>query len=173
MKVLSLLILSCLTVFSLDSTKPILESISEYSIKIGEGKTKVYAFVDPLCPLSKALISSIHENKKLQEQNTYHIFVYSFPIFDSQEFVQHIFNAKNKKTALINIMVYEDFDNVIDEEDFVLKKEISANIQTVAKAITKMKINISPYVISYERGALYCQASDSKPSCLEENSWDD
>lgn len=143
-----------------------LEAISRYAIKIGEGKeSDVYIFVDPMCRYSKKLIKKLHDNKMIRLSNTYYIFLYRLPKFDSTKMMQYILEANDPKEALIEIMVHEE---PLDLEDFEAKKETREALQTISEVAQTLDMTKRPYMISFDKGSAYCRVSEGTAKCLEE-----
>lgn len=178
MKTFILTILLALNVFALEKlsldehtlsedTKVLLESISKYAIKIGEGTlSKTYVFVDPMCPHSKKFIQKISENKKAQKTNTYYIFLYKLPKFDSDSLTQYILQSSKQTDALQEVMLKK-------EKTVLNKSTIKMNIQKIMNNIAnvgkKLHIKLRPHIIDFEKGSKYCRVSSGTAPCLEEN----
>lgn len=172
MRKVVILMLMVLSLVALDkipvSQKPKkdLESIKEYAIKLGSGKSsEVYVFVDPLCSFSKALMKQLSKNKMAQATNSYYILLYRLPRLDSQKTMEYILESDDKVKTLLSIMVDGD---VVDLGSFSPKpntKEILLKIESVAKTLDMKE---RPYMISFEKDSPYCRVSEGSVSCLEE-----
>ena len=68
MKALILSLILFLNLFSLEDPRVLMDSISKYSMRIGNGPNKIYVFVDPLCHYSQTFISLISKRKDLQKK---------------------------------------------------------------------------------------------------------
>lgn len=143
-----------------------LKAISEDAIRIGTGNDKtVYMFVDPMCKFSKRLMKIINKNKMLQLTNSYYIFLYKLPKLNSEKLIQYIYQADDKKTTLLDVMIDEE---IIDFDDFKATQKTLKAIQTVADAAKKLDITIRPYIISFEKDSKFCMVSEGEASCIEE-----
>ncbi len=146
--------------------KAALESISKHAIKFGSGEeSEVYVFVDPLCPYSRNLIKKIDEDRMLQLSNTYYIFLYRLPRFDSEKTMQYIYESSDPKETLIEIMVYE---YEVDLSDFQARKTTIDALGEIAEVAATLDMTKRPYMISFEKGSKYCRVSEGEASCLEE-----
>ena len=172
MKFLYVLLLLCFNIFAeqtvLESEKPriMLESISEHAIRIGSGDAKVvYLFVDPKCKYSRRIMKIIDNNKMLQLTNSYYIFLYKLPILDSKKLIQYIYQSKDQKTTILDVMVDED---ITDLDEFEVTEKTLKAIQSIAKVANKLDIQVRPYIISFEKDSKFCKVSEGEASCLEE-----
>ncbi len=172
MKLLSILFFLIFTLGAAEivsvSQKPkaALESISKHAIKFGSGEeSEVYVFVDPLCPYSRNLIKKIDEDRMLQLSNTYYIFLYRLPRFDSEKTMQYIYESSDPKETLIEIMVYE---YEVDLSDFQARKTTIDALGEIAEVAATLDMTKRPYMISFEKGSKYCRVSEGEASCLEE-----
>ena len=177
MKFFILLLYFTLNVFALEKTnienkvirenpKIILESISKYAIKIGTGQLcKAYIFVDPMCPFSRNLIQAISKNKLAQAVNSYYIFLYKLPKFDSAKISQYIYQSDDALSALQQVMVEE---KSIDLNNVVIDKNVQELVENVANVGVKLKAKIRPYIMKFEEGSKYCMVSSGSAPCMEE-----
>ena len=177
MKKLFLLLYLSLNVFALETlvlgenslssnSKSRLESISKHAIKLGHGTiNKIYVFVDPMCPFSKKYISKISKSKTLQAVNSYYIFLYKLPKFNSNKLCQHIYQSQNSLDTLQKIMVRNE---KADIKTVVVDKKRQEAIDEIAKVGEELKIEIRPYVMKFEKGSNYCIVSSGSAPCMEE-----
>ncbi|MGE0738964.1 hypothetical protein [Sulfurimonas sp.] len=143
-----------------------LEMIEHYGIKIGTGDAvKMYIFVDPLCPHSRALIKKIYDNKMLQLSNSHYIMFYKLPRFDSEKTMHYILESSKPKEALIEVMVDE---KVIDVKNILAKPATSEALKAITNVAKTLEITQRPYMISFEKDSKYCRVSEGSVSCLEE-----
>lgn len=143
-----------------------LESISKHAIKFGSGEeSEVYVFIDPLCPYSRNLIKKIDEDRMLQLSNTYYIFLYRLPRFDSEKTMQYIYESSDPKETLIEIMVYE---YEVDLSDYQARQTTIDALGEIAEVAATLDMTKRPYMISFEKGSKYCRVSEGEASCLEE-----
>ncbi len=165
MKALLLFVLS-LNLFALEDREVLLDSISQYAIRIGEGPNRVYAFVDPLCPFSQAFISLIDNREDLQKKSSYYIFLYRLPKFDSDKLIEYIYQSSHPLSTLQEVMIYKDYET---EDDFKATPETRTIVRKVAEVARKMEIKSRPYLLFFDEGSEYCRVSEGTAPCLEEN----
>jgi len=112
MKALFLSLVIFLNLFSLEDPQVLMNSISHHAIRIGDGATRIYTFIDPLCPKSQTFFSTISEDKRLQEDNSYYIFLYRLRKFDSDKLIQYIYQSNDPLSTLTEVMLYHDYEGV-------------------------------------------------------------
>ena len=145
MKNLFIIILLSITLLSVEEPQSILDSISQDAIRIGNGKTSnMYVFIDPLCRYSKKYIKEIILDDELQKKNSYYIFLYRLPKFESEELIQYIYQSEDPRDVLEDIMIYEDD---IDLDEFKVTKKTLKIINDVASVAKKFNVDKRPYVI--------------------------
>ncbi|QSZ42209.1 hypothetical protein GJV85_08815 [Sulfurimonas aquatica] len=178
MKKLFLLFLLSLNIFALeklnindsslsDDSQALLESISNYAIKVGNGSfCKTYIFIDPMCPYSQKYIQQITKNKKAQEVNSYYIFLYKLPKFNSNKLLQHIYQSSNPVETLKKVMIKHQDVNL---DEVVIDADIQTKINSIASVASSLKITVRPYVMAFQKGSKYCTVSSGPAPCLEEN----
>ncbi|WP_345970312.1 hypothetical protein WCX72_00700 [Sulfurimonas sp. HSL1-6] len=83
----------------------LLEGIREDAIILGEGKTEVYVFVDPLCPHSRKFIRMVSQNAQMLAKYRYYVYLYSIPRLKSERTVSAIFASKVPAQMLLKVMV--------------------------------------------------------------------
>jgi hypothetical protein len=177
-KFLYFVLLLCLNVFSSDGTTTInnhnitgkehilLDSISNYAVRIGTGTiNNIYVFVDPMCPHSRKFISKISKNKMIQLENSYYIFLYRLPKFESDELIQCIYQSSDVKSSLMDVMVNGKEINMDSTELGDNKLKAIKEISSVGK---KLNIKIRPYLMIFEDGSKYCRVSKGIAPCMEE-----
>ena len=149
-----------------EDAKVLLESISHHAIKIGKGNgSKTYIFVDPMCPFSKKYISMVSKSKIAQALNTYYIFLYRLPKFDSNKLCQHIYQSEDLVAELQAIMIK---DKKINLDKLILNAKEQKKINDIAKVGKKLNIKIRPYIMSFKKNSNYCTVSSGSAPCLEE-----
>lgn len=143
-----------------------LESISKHAIKFGTGdESIVYVFVDPLCKYSRALVKKIDEDRMLQLSNTYYIFLYRLPRYDSEKTMQYIYESSDPKETLTEIMIYE---YEVDLSDYQARGTTIDALNEIAQVAATLDMTQRPYMISFEKGSKYCRVSEGEASCMEE-----
>ena len=145
MKNLLLILLLSVTLLSVEEPQPILDSISQHAIRIGHGKTSnIHVFIDPLCRYSKKYIKEIFLDEELQKANSYYIFLYRLPKFESEKLIQYIYQSEDPSASLEDIMIYEDN---IDLDEFKATKKTLKIINEVVLVGKKFNVDRRPYVI--------------------------
>ncbi|WP_373034823.1 thioredoxin fold domain-containing protein [Sulfurimonas sp.] len=166
MKKILIVLLLCFNVFAVEKPHDLLKSISKDAINIGTGKKNdVYVFVDPMCKYSKRFIKKISENKMLQMLNSYHVFLYRLPKYESDRLIQYIYQSADKKKTLLDVMVRSKKINLDGFKATSKEYEITKRITKVAK---KLKIKKRPYMISFQKDSGYCRVSEGIVECMEE-----
>ena len=145
MKNLFLIILLTITLLGLEERQPILDSISQHAIRIGDGNSSnIYVFVDPMCIYSQLYIEEITEKKELHKKNSYYIFLYRLDRFDSTELIQFIYQSKNPKLALEDIMIRE---KEVDTFDLDVSEKTLKIIEEVASVGKQFNAEHRPFII--------------------------
>lgn len=169
-KTIILIFLLSFNIYAVDIQQDTLNSISNYSIKIGKGKTNsVYVFVDPMCKYSRKLIKKIQQNKLLQLINTYHVFLYRLPKYESDKLNQYIYQSPNKNKELLYIMTQDiDFEMDLDLDDFETNDKTYKEMQEIASVAKGFKMTKRPYLIKFDNKTGYCIVSEGIANCMEE-----
>ena len=145
MKALVLILLLSISSFATEKPQALLDSISQYAIRIGDGSTNnIYVFVDPMCMHSQNYIEDITKNKKLHKVNSYYIFLYRLPKFDSEELIQFIYQSKNPKLALQEIMIE---NKEVDTFYLTASEKTLKMIEEIALVGKKLKAEHRPFII--------------------------
>jgi len=122
---------------------PLLKSIDQYAIIIGNGPTYMYAFIDPVCTRSREFVSMIVESAKMQERYTYHFFYYELTRFHSKKLIATIYSAKRPLDLMKRVMVYEKEISMLN----TLGSDIPKDINAISDAPERLKM--------YKRPSLY------------------
>lgn len=153
MKNLLFLILLSVNLFGTQTQQSLLDTISQYAVKIGNGKIRnIYVFVDPECPYSREYMQKITNKDNLDKDNSYYIYLYRLPKLDSDESIQYIYQAKDVKRALIVIMVDEQD---LEEDllfEFEVREETLGIISEVAQVAKKLKVDRRPQIFTFPVG---------------------
>ena len=170
MKTIVLILVLSFTLYAVEIKQVTLNSISEYAIKIGKGKTNnIYVFVDPMCKYSRKLIKKIQNNKLLQLVNTYHIFLYRLPKYESDKLNQYIYQSSNRDEAFLYIMTQDiDFEMDLDLDDFETNDKTYKEMNKIATVAKELKMTKRPYLIKFDNKTGYCRVSEGIASCMEE-----
>jgi hypothetical protein len=169
MKVLLVIFLLTFNLYAADDRQAMMDSISQYAIRIGTGPDHNYVFVDPLCPKSQYFIELISGRKDLQEKNSYFIFLYRLNKFDSDELIQYIYQSEMPLQSLKEIMIDKDYDDI---EDFTARKKTLDIIHDIAEVAKELHMKRRPYMLIFDEGSPYCKVSEGTAPCLEENDFD-
>jgi hypothetical protein len=169
MKTLLLLILLSLNLPAIEDRKLLMDSIVHDAIRIGHGPNTYYAFVDPLCSKSQRFIEMINERKDLQKKNSYYIFLYRLEKFDSDAYINYIYQSKQPLIALKEIMIDGDYDQVNIIE---IHEETRTKVDHISEVAQQLKMKRRPYLLIFDEGSQYCHVSEGTAPCLEENSFD-
>ena len=164
MRYFGVILLLCLNLLADPNYQKLVDSISEYAIRIGNGANRVYAFVDPLCSKSKRYLELIDDNDDLQQKSTYYIFLHRLQRFDSDRHIQYIYQSPDKLEALKDIMIYEDFDEL---EGFKVTGTTLKTIEKVSKVAKKFKMKRRPYLLIFNEGVPYCTVSEGTAPCMQ------
>ncbi|MEN8303126.1 MAG: hypothetical protein ABFQ64_03535 [Campylobacterota bacterium] len=152
MKILFLIIALSITLLGMEKPQPLLDSISQHAIRIGDGKVNnVYVFIDPLCRYSKKYIKELILDDELLKENSYYIFLYRLPKFASDRIIQYIYQSEDPLTLLEDMMIYEE---EIDFDGFSVSKKTMKIIDDVAVVGKKIEANIRPYIITLPASAV-------------------
>ena len=120
----------------------LLQGIRSDAIVLGEGKTEVYVFVDPLCPHSRKFMTMVSGNAKMLTKYKYYIFLYSIPRLRSEGVVSAIYTSEKPLDLLLKIMVDKQTPQTGTFDGRVGKTV--ADIAAVARALDVYK---RPYII--------------------------
>jgi len=166
MKAFVLIFFLTLNAFSIEDRQALMDSISEYAIRIGTGPNRTYTFVDPMCSKSKSFLELILEREDLQKKTSYYIFLYRLEKFESDKQIQYIYQSEHPLDALQEIMIYNDLDEL---DTFKATQATLEKVEAVAKAAKEMDIKRRPYLLIFNKGSAYCRVSEGTAPCLEEN----
>lgn len=169
MKALFLILCLLFNGFAEQDRQVLMDSISQYAIRIGSGPNKIYTFVDPLCPKSQLFVGMITERQDLQEKNSYYIFLYRLRKFDSDAHIQYIAQSNDPLNALKEIMLDEDYSGL---ETFVARPQTLSKIKKVAKIAEEMQIKRRPYLLIFDEGSQHCRVSEGTAPCLEDKDFE-
>lgn len=121
---------------------PLLKSIDQHAIIIGNGPIHMYAFIDPVCPRSREFVEMIFENAKMQQTYTYHFFYYELTRFHTKNIIGTIYTEKEPLEMMKKIM--------IDKIEVPLVEQLSAKvldeIDAISKVAQKLDIYKRPYL---------------------------
>jgi hypothetical protein len=124
-----------------DKAMALLESIKSDAIVLGEGKTEVYVFVDPLCPHSRKFMTMVSGNASMLSKYRYYIYLYSIPRLKSEAVVSAIYASKKPAETLLRVMVGKE---TIPTDPSAPAAKAVSEIAAVAEKIDVYK---RPYLI--------------------------
>ncbi len=139
-------------------------SIESEAVVIGDGKTRIYAFIDPLCEKSQSFFELISENDGLKSSNTYFLFLYGMQKYDSAKLIRYIYSAKDTYGMMRRVMV-EGY--MPDLENFLPKKSSLDREASIKRVADKFKAQRRPYLLVFKKGSKYCKVSEGTAPCLE------
>ena len=168
MKIILLTLAICYSLIASGNTRNLMESISKHAITIGNGPEKCYVFVDPICPRSRDYISLISERKDLHKKKTYHIFLYPLNRFHSDALIQYIYQSKDVKHALEDIMVNK---KKVDVDEFTPTTHTLEVIEDITVVAEQMHMKRRPYQILFEVHSKFCRVTEGEAACTEEESF--
>ena len=169
MKPLILFLLLTLALSASEDHQAMMDSISKYAMRIGNGPGHTYVFVDPLCSKSQRFIELITERKDLQEKSSYYIFLHRLPKFDSDEVIQYIYQSNDPLGALKEIMIDQDFDNL---EEFSVQDKTLDIIHEIAKVAKELHMKRRPYLLIFDAGSSHCRVSEGTAPCMVDNDFE-
>jgi len=121
---------------------PLLQSIEQYAIVIGNGPIHMYAFIDPVCPRSREFVEMVFENTKMQQAYTYHFFYYELTRFHSKNIIGTIYTAKEPLEMMRKIMI----DKAEIRPDGVLSANALKEINDISAVAKQLEIDKRPYL---------------------------
>ena len=121
---------------------PHLKSIQKDAIVLGVGPTHAYVFIDPLCPRSQDFIEAISENKNIQTEYTYFIFLYELKRFHSSSLIQTIYADKKPLNKMLDIMIHK---NIVDQKNII--NLYQSKIDAIVKVAEIINVYKRPYLV--------------------------
>ena len=122
---------------------PLVKSIDNKAIIIGNGDVDVYVFIDPICKYSRKFLKTVTSNEMMLKKYKYHLFMYEIPRLNSIKTIYYIYDQKDKTKSLLDVML-NDKNIILKDEKFIKHKDIVEDISKVAKQIGVFK---RPYII--------------------------
>ncbi len=119
----------------------LLQGIEKDAIIMGTGRTKIYVFVDPLCPHSRKFMTMVSGNKVMLSKYRYYIYLYSIPRLHSEAAVSAIYASRTPAEQLLKVMVAHEAP---EPETDASTGRIVSEIAAVAERIDVYK---RPYLI--------------------------
>jgi len=129
----------------------LLSGIETYAIRLGTGPTKIYAFVDPLCPRSREFVATLSGSGAMLSKNSYYLFLYRLPRFDSDALIRTIYTATDPRQMLYSVMVNHC-------APLRLQRQYAGDAETTASRVAdvaeKLKVTRRPYLMVFKPGAI-------------------
>jgi hypothetical protein len=142
-------------------TKQELKSLESDAIVFGNGTNRVYAFLDPMCSVSQHYLELISSNETFLKTNTYYIFLHRLEKFDSDELIDSIYMAHDRKKALIDNMLFGQKIELKFASEEV--EELRNRIRIVAN---KTQMKQRPYILMYKLGDDICDVREGSAACM-------
>jgi hypothetical protein len=139
-----------------------LESIKPYAIELGVGKTEIYVFVDPLCPKSRAYLSTISTTGNLLRRQHYYIFLLRLEKYDSERLIRTIYESKDPRMMMQKIMIERCAPQELKGEKHAYAQQA---VDAIALAGLELELSRRPSLIIIKPDAPYCVASEGEPDC--------
>jgi hypothetical protein len=121
---------------------PLLESIEQHAITVGNGPIHMYVFIDPVCPRSRDFVGMIFENEKMLERYTYHFFNYELERFHSKAYIAKIYSEKDPLEMLRKFMYYKEKIAPLAS----CPPELQKKIEQISAVAAKLEVNKRPYL---------------------------
>ncbi len=121
---------------------PLLKSIDQHAIILGEGKIHMFVFIDPKCPRSQEFLTMVNSNPNSQSSYQYHFFFYEIKRLHSAQVIASIYADKDPLSAMKSFMIDKKEITLHDEQS----KTIEAKINEIAEVAQKLNINKRPYL---------------------------
>ncbi len=127
----------------LEVSLPILNTIENSALQMGDGPVKVHVFIDPLCPHSRNFIEMIAESEKMRSRYSYNFYLYTLPRLHSEKTVAAIYASADPLATLLDVMVA----NKKPAPATVNDPTIVDKINQIAQAAQKLDVYKRPYMI--------------------------
>jgi hypothetical protein len=126
----------------LSESLPMLKTITQHAIHIGQGKTDVYVFVDPKCPRSREFVTMIAQSKRMQSLYHYQIFLYELKRFKTKNLIETIYASSDPKKMMLEIMVEK-------KEQLTMRKSTKARskIKAISGVAHRIDVYKRPYLV--------------------------
>ena len=123
----------------LSESLPLLHTIEDQAIRMGDGPVAVHIFVDPLCPHSRNFVEMIVESDKMRSKYSYYFYLYTLKRMHSEAVVAAIYDSSDPLKMMVDIMVE--------------KKKVDTNMSADAKKapIIKTIENVGERLNVYKR----------------------
>lgn len=138
-----------------------LKDLESDAIVFGNGANRVYAFLDPMCSVSQHYLELISSNETFLRTNTYYVFLHRLEKFDSDELIDSIYMADDRKKALINNMLFGQKIELKFASEEV--ERLRNRIRTVAN---KTQMKQRPYILMYKVGDDICDVREGSAACM-------
>ena len=134
------------TKLPLEQSLPLLQTIKDDAIRMGNGPVDVHVFVDPLCPHSRNFVEMIAESEKMRSRYSYYFYLFTLKRMHSEAVVASIYMDKNSTKALIDVMVvHKTLDDLAADEK---KKRIVKAVESIGAQLDVYK---RPYLVMIKK----------------------
>jgi hypothetical protein len=124
-------------------TIKLLEDHQEYAISIGEGETKVFAFIDPKCSMSQMYIKKLYEQDgRMLKKYTVYLFLLHLNGKHSEQEIETLLTTEMPELSLKVVMIQNQTILYEVADDAVLEK-----IETIEEIAKKIGVYKRPYII--------------------------
>lgn len=159
----SIMILFVLTSLQAFDYKEYLSVIKNDAMVLGKGENTVHAFLDPMCHNSQNYLEMITQSQALLQNNTFYIYLYRLPKFESDALIEHIYSSKSPWNITKQIMLHKFKPKVYKMLHSETAKIIKNRISQVAQ---KFRVKRRPYLLIFKKGSNFCKVSEGNAPCL-------
>ena len=131
----------------LSQSLPLLQTIQDDAIRMGDGPVKVHVFVDPLCPHSRNFVEMIVESEKMRHKYSYYFYLYTLKRMHSETMVLTIYHSKDPLASMKAVMVEHKEITPFESRDENASKVINA----IEKVAEKLDVYKRPYMIMVKK----------------------
>lgn len=121
---------------------PLLKSIDQHAIVLGQGKIHMFVFIDPKCPRSQDFVEMVSSNPNIKTTYQYHFFFYEIKRLHSEQVIASIYASTEPLNTMKQFMIDKKEIKMIENED----SNIQMKINEIAKVAKELNINKRPYL---------------------------
>jgi hypothetical protein len=124
-------------------TIKLLEEHQEYAIGIGDGETKVFAFIDPKCSMSQMYLKKLYDqDSRMLKNYTVYLFLLHLDGKNSEEDIETILTTEMPELSLRVLMLQNQAILHEAADDAILEK-----IEIIEEIAKKIGVYKRPYII--------------------------
>ena len=127
----------------LSESLPLLRTIEDQAIRMGNGPVSVHIFVDPLCPHSRNFVEMIVESDKMRSKYSYYFYLYTLKRMHSEAVVAAIYDSSDPLKMMVDVMVKKKRVDTNTSDD-AKKAAIIKAIEIVGE---KLDVYKRPYMV--------------------------